>query len=83
MRKCNAQVFVDGRKVVKAGTLIKPTAELEIRAEEPKFVCRAGAKLEVIHSPVAPQQQSHSEPQLSVSVAAAAAAAAALSFVIE
>ena len=44
------QVFVDGKKVVKAGTLIKPTAQLEIRAEEPKFVCRAGAKLEVVVS---------------------------------
>ncbi len=40
------KVFVDGKMVTKAGTPVLESAEIELRAEEPKFVGRAGLKLE-------------------------------------
>mmetsp|Transcript_22711 Transcript_22711/g.73919 ORF Transcript_22711/g.73919 Transcript_22711/m.73919 type:complete len:311 (+) Transcript_22711:397-1329(+) len=40
------KVFVDGKVVTKAGAQVRPTAKVEIKAEEPKYVCRAGLKLE-------------------------------------
>ncbi|XP_048332493.1 uncharacterized protein LOC107421408 isoform X2 [Ziziphus jujuba] len=40
------KVFVDGKVVNKAGTPISDKAVVEIMAEIPKYVCRAGHKLE-------------------------------------
>ncbi|GMN50180.1 hypothetical protein TIFTF001_019339 [Ficus carica] len=40
------KVFVDGKVVNKAGTPVPDKAVVEIRAEVPKYVCRAGHKLE-------------------------------------
>ncbi|KAF2284677.1 hypothetical protein GH714_029125 [Hevea brasiliensis] len=40
------KVFVDGKMVSKAGTPISDKAVVEIIAEIPKYVCRAGYKLE-------------------------------------
>jgi len=40
------KVFVEGKMVTKAGTPVQEGAEIELRAEEPKFVGRAGLKLE-------------------------------------
>ncbi|CAI9107264.1 OLC1v1006582C1 [Oldenlandia corymbosa var. corymbosa] len=40
------KVFVDGKVVYKAGTRIPDKALVEIKAEVPKYVCRAGHKLE-------------------------------------
>jgi len=40
------KVRVDGRVVEKAGTAVPLSAKVEIDAEEPKYVCRAGHKLE-------------------------------------
>ncbi|XP_044465334.1 hemolysin A isoform X2 [Mangifera indica] len=40
------KVFVDGKMVNKAGTPISDKAIVEINAEVPKYVCRAGHKLE-------------------------------------
>ncbi|KAM7271858.1 hypothetical protein ACFE04_031072 [Oxalis oulophora] len=40
------KVFVDGKVVNKAGTGIPDKAVVEIKAEVPKYVCRAGYKLE-------------------------------------
>ena len=40
------KVLVDGQKVTKPGTKLKPTVKIEVLAEEPKFVCRGGLKLE-------------------------------------
>lgn len=40
------KVFVDGKVVYKAGTPISDKAVVEIKAEIPKYVCRAGHKLE-------------------------------------
>ncbi|XP_050204648.1 uncharacterized protein LOC126654731 [Mercurialis annua] len=40
------KVFVDGKKVNKAGTPVSDKSVVEIMAEVPKYVCRAGYKLE-------------------------------------
>ncbi|OUZ99303.1 Ribosomal RNA methyltransferase FtsJ domain [Macleaya cordata] len=40
------KVFVDGKVVNKAGTPVSDKAVVEIKAEVPKYVCRAGYKLE-------------------------------------
>ncbi|KAH7576532.1 hypothetical protein ACOSP7_003069 [Xanthoceras sorbifolium] len=40
------KVFVDGKAVNKAGTPVSDKAVVEIIAEVPKYVCRAGRKLE-------------------------------------
>ncbi|CAL5386121.1 unnamed protein product [Camellia sinensis] len=40
------KVFVDGKLVNKAGTPVSDEAVVEIMAEVPKYVCRAGYKLE-------------------------------------
>ncbi|XP_038989576.1 hemolysin A isoform X2 [Phoenix dactylifera] len=40
------KVFVDGRVVNKAGTPVSEKSIVEIKAEVPKYVCRAGYKLE-------------------------------------
>ncbi|CAA2938954.1 hemolysin A isoform X1 [Olea europaea subsp. europaea] len=40
------KVLVDGKVVSKCGTPISDKAVLEIRAEDPKYVCRAGHNLE-------------------------------------
>ncbi|KAL3850483.1 hypothetical protein ACJIZ3_012365 [Penstemon smallii] len=40
------KVFVDGKVVNKCGTLIPDKADVMINAEEPKYVCRGGDKLE-------------------------------------
>ena len=40
------KVRVDGKPVLKAGTLVRPEAGVEITAEEPRYVCRGGLKLE-------------------------------------
>ncbi|EEF35129.1 hemolysin A [Ricinus communis] len=40
------KVFVDGKMVNKAGTPVSDKAVVEIMAEVPKYVCRAGHKLE-------------------------------------
>ena len=40
------KVLVDGQPVTKAGTKVKPTVKVDIIAEQPKFVCRGGLKLE-------------------------------------
>ncbi|XP_068665097.1 uncharacterized protein [Aristolochia californica] len=40
------KVLVDGRVVNKAGTSVSDKAIVEIKAEVPKYVCRAGYKLE-------------------------------------
>jgi len=40
------KVSVDGRVVNKAGTPVAPGAKVVLTAEEPKYVCRAGHKLE-------------------------------------
>ncbi|PON75147.1 hemolysin A /rRNA methyltransferase TlyA [Parasponia andersonii] len=40
------KVFVDGKVVNKAGTPVSDKADVEIVAEVPKYVCRAGHKLE-------------------------------------
>ncbi|KAL6978903.1 carnosine N-methyltransferase [Sarracenia purpurea var. burkii] len=40
------KVFVDGKPVNKAGTPVSDEAVVEIMAEVPKYVCRAGYKLE-------------------------------------
>ncbi|KAI3450142.1 hypothetical protein Pfo_006807 [Paulownia fortunei] len=40
------KVFVDGKVVNKCGTPISDKAVVEIKAEVPKYVCRAGHKLE-------------------------------------
>lgn len=40
------KVFVDGKVVNKAGTPVSEKAVVEIKAEVPKYVCRAGYKLE-------------------------------------
>ncbi|KAK2649564.1 hypothetical protein Ddye_017053 [Dipteronia dyeriana] len=40
------KVFVDGKKVNKAGTQVSDKSVVEIIAEVPKYVCRAGHKLE-------------------------------------
>ena len=42
----DGKVFVDNQKVTKAGAQVGASAVVEIRAEVPKFVCRAGLKLE-------------------------------------
>ncbi len=39
-------VKVDGLPVTKPGVLVDPTAEVVLDVQEPRFVCRAGAKLE-------------------------------------
>ncbi|XP_037496064.1 hemolysin A isoform X2 [Jatropha curcas] len=41
-----SKVFVDGKMVNKAGTPVSDKAVVEIMAEIPKYVCRAGYKLE-------------------------------------
>jgi 23S rRNA (cytidine1920-2'-O)/16S rRNA (cytidine1409-2'-O)-methyltransferase len=40
------KVLVDGVPVLKAGAQIKPTASITVTGNVPKFVCRAGLKLE-------------------------------------
>ncbi|TXG55696.1 hypothetical protein EZV62_020952 [Acer yangbiense] len=40
------KVFVDGKRVSKAGTQVSDKSVVEIIAEVPKYVCRAGHKLE-------------------------------------
>lgn len=40
------KVFVDGKKITKAGTLINVTLRIQLEVEEPKYVSRAGLKLE-------------------------------------
>ncbi|KAL8531399.1 hypothetical protein ACS0TY_008132 [Phlomoides rotata] len=40
------KVFVDGKVVSKSGTQISDKSQVEIKAEVPKYVCRAGHKLE-------------------------------------
>ncbi|XP_059460693.1 uncharacterized protein LOC132189886 [Corylus avellana] len=40
------KVFVDGKVVNKAGTPVSEKAVVQIKAEVPKYVCRAGYKLE-------------------------------------
>lgn len=40
------KVFVDGKAVYKAGTSVSDKSSVEIKAEVPKYVCRAGHKLE-------------------------------------
>ena len=40
------KVLVDGQKITKPGTKLKPSVKIEVLAEEPKFVCRGGLKLE-------------------------------------
>ena len=40
------KVLVDGEKITKPGTKLKPNVTIEVLAEEPKFVCRGGLKLE-------------------------------------
>uniref|UniRef100_A0A7N0US81 RNA-binding S4 domain-containing protein n=2 Tax=Kalanchoe fedtschenkoi TaxID=63787 RepID=A0A7N0US81_KALFE len=40
------KVLVNGKKVTKAGTQVSDKAIVEIQAEIPKYVCRAGHKLE-------------------------------------
>ncbi|XP_020249868.1 uncharacterized protein LOC109827284 isoform X2 [Asparagus officinalis] len=40
------KVFVDGKVVSKAGTPVSDKSVVEIKAEVPKYVCRAGYKLE-------------------------------------
>jgi len=40
------QAMVDGQQVTKSGTMIPPDAPIALRIEEPKFVGRAGFKLE-------------------------------------
>ena len=40
------KVLVGGKPVTKAGTVVDEEADLELRAEEPKYVSRAGFKLE-------------------------------------
>eukprot|EP00890_Picochlorum_soloecismus_P005051 jgi/Picsp_1/5547/NSC_02906-R1_hemolysin a len=40
------KVLVDGVPVLKAGAQIKPTASITVTGNLPKFVCRAGLKLE-------------------------------------
>ncbi|CEF98294.1 Ribosomal RNA methyltransferase FtsJ domain [Ostreococcus tauri] len=40
------KVLVDGQPVTKAGTKFKPSVKIEVIAEQPKYVCRAGLKLE-------------------------------------
>ncbi|XP_078447467.1 bacterial hemolysin-like protein [Wolffia australiana] len=40
------KVFVNGRMINKAGTLVSGESTVEIKAEVPKYVCRAGYKLE-------------------------------------
>jgi len=40
------KVLVDGEKITKPGTKLKPNVKIEVLAEEPKFVCRGGLKLE-------------------------------------
>ncbi|KAG0624687.1 hypothetical protein M758_3G267500 [Ceratodon purpureus] len=40
------KVIVDGRPAAKAGSSVKATSIIEIIAEVPKYVCRAGYKLE-------------------------------------
>ncbi|XP_074284066.1 uncharacterized protein LOC141608616 isoform X2 [Silene latifolia] len=40
------KVYVNGKQVIKAGTPISDKAVVEIKAETPKYVCRAGYKLE-------------------------------------
>lgn len=40
------KVFVNGRKIVKAGTPVANGADVVINAEIPKYVCRGGWKLE-------------------------------------
>jgi 23S rRNA (cytidine1920-2'-O)/16S rRNA (cytidine1409-2'-O)-methyltransferase len=40
------KVFIDGVKVTKPGVIVGPEAEVVCTAEQPKYVCRAGWKLE-------------------------------------
>jgi len=40
------KVLVEGKPITKAGTLVDEQADLELRVEEPKYVSRAGFKLE-------------------------------------
>ncbi|MFA6065686.1 MAG: TlyA family RNA methyltransferase [Candidatus Babeliaceae bacterium] len=40
------KVTVDGKPMTKAGVAVKPTAEIILTHEEPRYVCRAGFKLE-------------------------------------
>ena len=40
------KVLVDGQPVTKAGTKVKSTVVVDVIAEQPKFVCRGGLKLE-------------------------------------
>lgn len=40
------KVFVNEQKAVKPGMQVRPEDVIELRAEKPKFVCRAGYKLE-------------------------------------
>jgi 23S rRNA (cytidine1920-2'-O)/16S rRNA (cytidine1409-2'-O)-methyltransferase len=40
------QVQVDGKRASKAGTLVRATAQLELRGEPPRYVSRGGEKLE-------------------------------------
>jgi len=42
------KIFVEGKPLTKAGTLIDEEADIELRVEEPKFVSRAGFKLEKV-----------------------------------
>ncbi len=39
-------VFVNGQREIKAGTLFKDTAKIEVRGKPPKYVSRGGLKLE-------------------------------------
>lgn len=39
-------VSIDGKKMTKAGALVPADAHLELAIEEPRFVCRAGFKLD-------------------------------------
>lgn len=40
------KVLVDGKKITKAGTPIDITSEIELKVDQPKYVSRAGFKLE-------------------------------------
>lgn len=42
------KIFVEGKPLTKAGTLVDEQADIELRVEEPKFVSRAGFKLEKV-----------------------------------
>ena len=40
------KVLVDGQPITKAGTKLKPSVKIKVIAENPKYVCRGGLKLE-------------------------------------